>query len=97
MHIVCECSVVSDSFATSWTIACQAPLSARFSRQEYWNGLSFPSPGYLPDPGIEPSSYASPALAGGFFTTAPPGKPKCILPGEISQSEKASYNMIPSI
>ena len=97
MHIVCECSVVSDSFETSWTIACQAPLSARFSRQEYWNGLSFPSPGYLPDPGIEPASYASPALAGGFFTTAPPGKPKCILPGEISQSEKASYNMIPSI
>ena len=41
-------------------------------RQEYWSGLPFPSPGDLPDPGIEP---ASPALAGGFFTTLPPGKP----------------------
>ena len=88
---------MSDSFATSWTIACQAPLSARFSRQEYWNGLSFPSAGDLPDPGIEPASYVSPALSGGFFTTASPGKPKCILPGEISQSEKASYYMIPSM
>ena len=44
----------------------------RFSRQEYWSGLPFPSPGDLPDPGIEPTS---PALAGRFFTTAPPGKP----------------------
>jgi len=88
---------VSDSFATSWTIACQAPLSVQFSRQEYWNGLSFPSAGDLPDSGIEPASYVSPALAGGFFTTAPSGKPKCILPGEIRQSEKASYYMIPSI
>ena len=43
-----------------------------FSRQEYWSGLSFPSPEDLPDPGMEP---ASPALAGGFFTTEPPGKP----------------------
>ena len=42
-----------------------------FSRHEYWSGLPFPSPGDLPDPGIEP---ASPALAGGFFTTEPPGK-----------------------
>ena len=42
-----------------------------FSRQEYWSGLLFPSPGDLPDPGIEP---ASPVLAGGFFTTEPPGK-----------------------
>ena len=43
-----------------------------FSRQEYWSGLPFPSLGDLPDPGIEP---VSPALAGGFFTTEPPGKP----------------------
>ena len=41
-------------FATPWTIAHQAPLSMGFSRQEYWSGLPFPSPGYLPDPGIEP-------------------------------------------
>ena len=46
-----------------------------FSRHECWNGLTFPSPGDCPDPGIEPTSPASPALAGGFFTTEPPGKP----------------------
>ena len=58
-----------DSFATPWTVAHQAPLSTGFPRQEYWSGLPFPSPGDLPDPGIEPMS---PALAGGFFTTEPP-------------------------
>ena len=69
---VCLCSVVFDS-ATPWTIAHQAPLFMEFSRQEYWSGLPFP-PGDLPDPGIEPMSLVSPALAGGFFTTEPPGK-----------------------
>ena len=43
---------------TSWTVACQAPLSMEFSRQEYWSGLPFPSPGDLPDPGIDPGSPA---------------------------------------
>ena len=43
-------------FATPWTIAYQAPLSMGFSRQEYWSGLPFPSPGDLPDPGIKPGS-----------------------------------------
>ena len=43
---------------TPWTVACQAPLSIGFSRQEYWSGLPFPSPGDLPDPGIEPGSSA---------------------------------------
>ena len=42
--------------AIPWTVACQAPLSVGFSRQEYWSGLPFPSPGDLPDPGIEPRS-----------------------------------------
>ena len=55
-------------------IACQAPLSMEFFRQEYWSGLPFSSPGNLPDPGIEPMSLASPVLAGGFFTPEPPGK-----------------------
>ena len=55
-------------FATPWTVACQSPLSMDFSRQEYWSGLLFPTPGDLPDPGIEPTSPVSPALAGGFFT-----------------------------
>ena len=45
-------------FVTPWTVACQAPLSMGFSRQEYWSGLPFPSPGELPDPGIEPRSLA---------------------------------------
>ena len=78
-------------FATPWTVAHQAPLSMEFSRQEYWSrlpsptpgdvphlgtelmsALPFPTPGDLPDPGIKPGS---PALAGRFFTTEPPGKP----------------------
>ena len=63
---------MSDSLVTPWTVAHQASLSMGFSRREYQSGLPFPSPGDLPDPGIEPSS---PALAGGFFTTESPGKP----------------------
>ena len=46
-----------------------------FPKQKYWSGLPFPTPGDRPDPGIEPVSLVSPALAGGFFTTVPPGKP----------------------
>ena len=61
------CSVMSGSYATPWTVAHQAPLSIDFSQQEYWSGLPFPSPGDLPDPGINPSSLASPA--GRFSTT----------------------------
>ncbi|ELR62335.1 hypothetical protein M91_01857, partial [Bos mutus] len=48
----------------------QSPLSMEFSRQEYWSELPFPTPGDLPDPGIEPVSLVSPALASGFFTTS---------------------------
>ena len=55
--------------ATLWTVACQAPLSMEFSRQEYWGGLPFPPPGDLPDSGTEPASLTSPPLTGGFFTT----------------------------
>ena len=61
-------------FAAPWTVACQAPLSMEFPRQEYWSGLPFPTPGHLPNPEIEPASSVSPALAGRFFTTEPPGK-----------------------
>ena len=60
-------------FATPWTEAYQAPLSKAFPRQ-YCNGLQFPPPGDLPNPGIEPKSPVSPALVGRFFTTEPPGK-----------------------
>ena len=58
--------------ATPWTMARQAPLSMGFSRQEYWSGLPFPSPGDIPDPGIEPGS---PALEADALTSEPPGKP----------------------
>ena len=68
------CWVVSDS-ATRWTVALQASLSMGFSRQEYWSGLPFSTPGDLPNPGIKPTSLVYPALARGFFTTAPAGKP----------------------
>ena len=59
-------------FATPWTVTYQAPLSMGFSRQEYWSGLPFPSPGDLPDPGTEP---VSPALQADALTSEPPGKP----------------------
>ena len=59
---------------TPWTVACQAPRSLVFPRQEYWSVFPFPSPRSLPDPGTKP---VSPALAGKFFTTEPPGKPLC--------------------
>ena len=63
-------------FAPGWTVAHQASWSLGFSSQEYWNVLSCPSPEDLPDPGIK---LVSPALAGGFFTTEPPGKPPLTL------------------
>ena len=56
--------------ATPWTVAGQASLSMGFSRQEYWSGLPCPSSGDRRDPGIEPTSPMSPALAGGFLTTS---------------------------
>ena len=62
-------------FVIPWTIVHKAPLSMELCRQEYWSGLPFPPPGDLPDPGTEPMSLVSLALAGGLFTTEPPGKP----------------------
>ena len=73
---VLSCSVASDS-ATPWTVAHQAPLSMGFPRQEYYSELLVSTSGHLPDPGVEFTSV-SPALAGRFFTTVPPGKPKYI-------------------
>ena len=61
---------------TLWTVAHQAPPSTVFSRQEYWSGLSFPFPGDLPDPGIEPRS---PELQADSLTSEPPGKPSVTL------------------
>ena len=70
LSLLCSRSAMSDS-ATPWTVACQTPLSMGFSRHESWSGSPWPPPGDLPDPGIKPSSPASPALAGGFLTTEP--------------------------
>ena len=79
-YIACACvcmtshSGMSDS-ANPCTVACQTSLSTRFSRQEYWSGLSFPSLGDLPDPGIYPSAPAFPALVSRFFIGEPLWKP----------------------
>ena len=64
--------LVKSNSVTPWTVAHQAPLSMEFSRQEYWSGLPFPSPGDISDPGIEPKS---PTLWLDFLSTEPPGKP----------------------
>ena len=61
------------TLVTSWTVACQAPLSMGFSRQEYWSAQPFPSPGDLPNPGTEPGS---PALQADSLPSEPPGKPR---------------------
>ena len=62
-------------FVTPWTVACKASLSMGFSRQEYWSELPFPRPGELPDPGIKPSSPASPALQADSLLFEPSVKP----------------------
>ena len=59
-----------------WTVVRQAPLSVGFPSQKYWSGFPFPPPGDLLNRGIKPRFLASPALPGGLFTAAPPGKPK---------------------
>ena len=69
---VCQSLSHVQLFTTPWTVACQAPLSMEFSRQEYWSGLPFPSPEDLPDTGIEPRS---PALQPDSLLSEPPGMP----------------------
>ena len=68
-----QCTKSCPTLATPWTVACQAPLSMGFSRQEYWSGLPFPSPRNLTDPGIKPRS---PAMQAEALTSEPPGNPK---------------------
>ena len=68
-------------FGTPWTVARQAPLSMGFSRQEYWSGLPFPSPGDLPNPGIK---LKSPTLAGRFLITEPPQRRDCWGESQVS-------------
>ena len=69
--VLCLLTQLCPDSATPWTVACQAPLS----RQEYWRGLPFLPPGHLLNSGIVPVPPMSPALAGGLFTTALPGRP----------------------
>ena len=82
--------VMSDSFATIWTVARQAPPSMGFSRQEYWSGVPFPSPGDLPDPGIKPRC---PALQADSLPFEPPGKPSTHVNSiVIHKSQKAKQH-----
>ena len=67
---------------TPWTVVYQVALSIGFPRQEYWSGLPFPPAEDLPYPGTEPTSLASPALAGRFLIAEPPGKLICLSPKE---------------
>ena len=76
LKTVCHSLSCVRLFAIPWTVALQAPLSMKFSRQEYWSGLLCPPPRYLPKAGIEPVSLMSPALAGRFFTTSASWKPQ---------------------
>ena len=82
LQAICMCACGLSHFscvqlcATLWTVACQTPLSMRFSRQEYWSGLPCPPPGHLPNSGIEPTPLAALTWAGGFLSLVPPGKPR---------------------
>ena len=71
-------------FETLWTVACQAPLSMGFSRQEYWSELPFPSPGNLPNPGTEPASTVSPAPQADSLPAEPLGKPSVCMSMYVS-------------
>ena len=79
-------------FVALWTVARQTPLSMGVPRQEYWSGLPIHPPGDLPDPGIKPESRASPTLAGGFFTTEPPGSLR-ISEQSLQITEKTGRNI----
>ena len=81
-RLMCPCTQ-SDRhvwlFATLWMVTCQAPRSMGFSRQKYWSGLLCPTPGDLPDPGVEGTSPVSPALQVDSLPTEPPGQPSLFL------------------
>ena len=74
-YFLSACAQLGPTLCDRMVCSCQTPLSMGFSRQQYWNGLPFPLPRDLPDPGIEPLSPVSPVLAGEFFTTEPLGNP----------------------
>ena len=91
--------IVSDSFATLWTVAHQTPLSMGFPRQKYWSGLPFPPPRDFHDPGVEPTSLVSLELAGRLFTTVSPGKPivACISTSLFHGRKQRAYHVCLSI
>ena len=107
---MCVCSVLSNS-ATRWTVEHQAPLSMGFSRQEYWSGSPFPTPGDLPDPGIkctflsllpnpgmEPASLVSRALAGRFFSTSATSEASKSTTPQLKKGEKRTLsNTLPML
>ena len=93
---VLSCSVMSDSLCPMNYIAHQVPLSKAFPRQGYWHGLPFLSPGDLPDPGIEPTSLVSPALAGRFFTTSATWQALCYQ-SLIPHSHQALINILEAL
>ena len=85
--------LIKQLVAIPWTVARQVPLSMGFSKQKYWSGLPFPPPRDLPNPGIKPTSLASPALAGRFFTTsatweAPIKEPGILIPKGSPQEKQ---------
>ena len=72
---MCSVTQLCPTLCDPWTVAHQVPLSMEISRHKYWSEFPFLLPGDLPDPGMELMSLVSPALAGRFFTTVPPGSP----------------------
>ena len=97
---VCECAYALSRvqlIVTPWTVAHQATLSMEFSRQEYRSRLSSPTPRDLSNPEIEPGSFASLVLAGGFFTTVPPGSPDSKQSGLLSQQMVTTLTRLSSI
>ena len=94
VHVCTQLLSCVQLFATPRALVCQAPLSMGFPRQEYWTRLSFPPPGDHPDPGIEPSSLESPALAGGFFiTNAPWELPKGLVCMKRKKQERKKHSV----
>ena len=82
---------MSDSFVTPWIVAHQAPLSMEFSRQEYWSGLPFPSPGNLSNPGIEPNSTDSPTLQADSLPLSHQVWSKCKVNARLSNKFSLSF------
>ena len=89
---VLTCSSHGWLSATPWTVACKAPPSIGLSRQEYWSGLPCPPPGDAPDPGIDPSSPASPAFQSDYLSSDPPGK---VLFSDCFKANSSPWHTLP--